>query len=201
MFVKIADINPPGKSILAYWENFLTDEDIQRILAMNEWNTLQKASLGTKYKYDEKIRISDIAWMQASPENADLWEKFSRVFSQVNSEYFQFNLSGFYEPMQLGRYAAKEKLNDSGHYSWHTDIVMHEKAMMRKLSMSLLLSDPDEFEGGDLQVHIDTNGPKSLEQKKGRAWFFPSWVLHQVTPITRGVRKSAVLWAGGPAFK
>jgi septal ring factor EnvC (AmiA/AmiB activator) len=42
---------------------------------------------------------------------------------------------------------------------------------------------------------------KSLEQKKGRAWFFPSWVLHQVTPITRGVRKSAVLWAGGPAFK
>ena len=67
--------------------------------------------------------------------------------------------------------------------------------------MVLSLSEPSEFEGGLLQVKIDNDEPKTLELKKGRAWFFPSYVLHRVTPVTKGIRKSVVIWVGGPAFK
>jgi PKHD-type hydroxylase len=64
-----------------------------------------------------------------------------------------------------------------------------------------MLSDPKEFEGGELQIKSDSDNVKTLEQKKGRAWFFPSWTLHRVTPVVTGIRRSLVLWVGGPGFK
>jgi PKHD-type hydroxylase len=67
--------------------------------------------------------------------------------------------------------------------------------------MSLLLSDPSEFEGGELQVKTDSDEAITLEATQGRAWFFPSWALHRVTPVTKGVRRSLVIWVGGPPFK
>jgi PKHD-type hydroxylase len=65
----------------------------------------------------------------------------------------------------------------------------------------MLLSDPSEFEGGELQVKPYSDEVQTLEIKKGRAWFFPSYMLHKVTPVTKGTRRSLVLWVGGPAFK
>ena len=67
--------------------------------------------------------------------------------------------------------------------------------------MALLLSDTSEFEGGNLQLKIDSDKEINVIQRKGRAWIFPSYILHRVTPVTRGVRKSLVIWAGGPKFK
>ena len=67
--------------------------------------------------------------------------------------------------------------------------------------MVLMLSDPSEFEGGQLEIKTDSDNPITLEQKRGRAWFFPSYVLHRVTPVTKGTRRSLVLWIGGPEFK
>lgn len=199
----IPNINPPGKTLSAYWENFLTDDELNYIISLDEWNNKTKAIVGLELNNDvnEKIRTSEVSWFHPNNENADLWIKFSNLFAQVNSQYFQFDVTGFYEPMQLTYYEAAPDVEKSGHYDWHMDLIIHEQKMMRKLSMVLMLSDINEFEGGDLQLHIDSSGPITLEQKKGRAWFFPSWVLHQVTPVTRGVRKTAVMWAGGPAFK
>ena len=71
----------------------------------------------------------------------------------------------------------------------------------RKLSMVLMLSDTSEFEGGELLLKSDSDEHKSLSMAKGRAWFFPSYMLHKVTPVTKGVRKTLVLWVGGPEFK
>ena len=65
----------------------------------------------------------------------------------------------------------------------------------------MLLSDPSEFEGGELQVKTCSDQISTLETKKGRAWFFPSYTLHRVTPVTKGVRRSLVLWSGGPEFR
>jgi PKHD-type hydroxylase len=67
--------------------------------------------------------------------------------------------------------------------------------------MAILLSDPSEFEGGEFQVKADSDEAKTLECKKGRAWLFPSYTLHRVAPVTKGVRRSLVLWIGGPAFR
>ena len=67
--------------------------------------------------------------------------------------------------------------------------------------MVLMLSDPSDFIGGQLQIKTESDVPIDLEQKKGRAWFFPSYVLHRVTPVVKGTRRSLVLWVGGPEFK
>jgi PKHD-type hydroxylase len=67
----------------------------------------------------------------------------------------------------------------------------------RKISASLLLNDESEYEGGDLVVLDEIIKTK----KQGTIIVFPSFMAHQVTPITRGVRYSAVCWMGGPKWK
>ena len=106
-------------------------------------------------------------------------------------------MTGFYEPAQLGLCTGEQQ----SHYKWHTDSSAKDLNVPRKLSMVLLLSDPSEFEGGQLEIKATNDEPIILEQKKGRAWFFPSYVLHRVTPVIRGTRRSMVLWVGGPEFK
>lgn len=189
-----------GKDYVAYWEDFLSDQEINRILTAPEWDTLENAVVGgqdDKSVLNTDIRTSEVAWMRKNAWNEPLWERLSTVVAEVNRRYFHFDLSGFYEPFQLGMY----KEENQGHYSWHTDMAMSDNNVPRKLSMSLLLSDPSEFEGGNLEIKGINDEPMNLELRKGRAWFFPSWVLHRVSPVTRGVRKSLVVWVGGPPFK
>jgi PKHD-type hydroxylase len=189
----------PGKDVYAYWENFLSDEDINYILEQSN-NETQPAAIGgnnNEMVINKTIRSTELSWIQLTNENMHLWEKISEAVSRVNAEFFKFDLSGFYEPMQLGVYKAES----NGHYDWHIDASNTDINTPRKLSMALLLSDPLEFEGGELQIKINSDKPISLELKKGRAWFFPSYILHRVTPVTKGVRKSLVLWVGGPEFK
>ena len=70
---------------------------------------------------------------------------------------------------------------------------------VRKLSMSCLLTDPSEFEGGNLQVQT-SDTPYDVKLEKGDIVIFPSYVLHRVSPVTKGVRHSLVAWANGSAF-
>jgi predicted 2-oxoglutarate/Fe(II)-dependent dioxygenase YbiX len=53
----------------------------------------------------------------------------------------------------------------------------------RKLSMVLQLSDPSEYEGGELQI-LDKANPETVTKQKGMITVFPSYTLHQVTPVT-----------------
>lgn len=189
-----------GKDFCAYWDNFLSNDEINKILAMQEWFNVNDASVGgssNSYEINKQIRETQVAWLGLNQENAWLWEKISNVVADVNNQFFKFDLTGFYEPMQLGAY----KESNLGHYDWHTDAGMNDKFVPRKLSMSLLLSHPSEFEGGELQVKTCNNQEQTLGMIKGRAWFFPSYMLHRVTPVTKGIRRSLVLWIGGPEFK
>lgn len=188
-----------GANNLAYWEDFLSESDIDRILARSDWHSVAEAEVGRDKggTVDKKIRSSQVAWMTVDNNNADIWNKITNVIAEVNRTWFHYDLSGCYEPAQLTLYRSCE----NGHYGWHCDNAVSDNGVPRKLSMSLLLSDPKEFQGGELQIMAESDAPKILEQKKGRAWFFPSFTLHRVTPVTTGMRRSLVLWVGGPAFK
>lgn len=204
MIYAIPPRNPAGKDLVAYWDDFLKPEHIDLILKMPEWDQLTDGVVGGQVGIDSSenkpdIRASKIAWMNLNENNAGLWDVVSKVVAEVNSQFFQFDLTGMYEPMQLTCYTAG--LERQEHYTWHTDMSMMDRHVPRKLSMTLLLSDPSEFEGGDFEIKTDSDVPVTVEQKRGRAWFFPSWALHRVTPVTKGVRKSLVLWVGGPPFK
>jgi PKHD-type hydroxylase len=70
----------------------------------------------------------------------------------------------------------------------------------RKLSIVLQLSDPSEYEGGELQI-LTRKEPTSMQKKRGLITVFPAWTLHQVTPVIKGTRQTLVAWISGPAFK
>ena len=102
------------------------------------------------------------------------------------------------EDLQLTRYVAPD-----GHYNFHVDSDGHARKniddTVRKISMTCLLTDPNQFEGGDFQ--IQTGGePYNVEVKKGDIILFPSYILHRVSPVTKGVSHSLVAWTHGRAF-
>lgn len=202
MIIQIPPKKPFGTDFSAYWEEFLTENEIELILNLPEWKNKKDALIGSRTDeegvYDPKIRESQISWMRMTDETLPIWAKLANVVSEVNRRHFHFDLTACYELAQLSYYSHEKK----SHYDWHTDLTMENSSdIPRKLSMSLLLNDPSEFEGGELQLKTDSDVPKSLELKKGRAWFFPSFLLHRVTPVTKGERKSLVLWIHGPYFK
>lgn len=192
-----------GLEPFVYWENFLTNEDILKILSLKEWHEKSDGMVGISNGdllnsgVNKDIRKSQISWMNYTEETSAIWHKITNTISEVNSRFFHFDLTGCFEPAQLTLYDSKNE----GHYNWHTDTSVRDRIVPRKLSMSLLLSDTSEFEGGDLELLNDSDKSLKLEQKKGRAWFFPSYMLHRVTPVTSGFRRSLVLWIGGPSFR
>lgn len=188
-----------GQEELAFWDGFLTEDEINFLLAQPEWVQVEAGCIGGKEGavIDPKVRETKVAWIAAKPEMEGLWGKFAGVVAEVNRRYFRYDLTGFHEPMQLGVYTAQE----GGHYDWHTDASSLDTGVPRKLSVAILLSNPSEFEGGEFQVKTTTDEARTLEAKRGRAWFFPSYTLHRVAPVTKGVRRSLVLWVGGPPFK
>ena len=199
MIYPIPPVNTFGKDHYAYWEGFLTNEEINYLLNADNWINAQQAQIGSgnNSELNPDIRSTKVSWLWFKNENQHIWDKFSKVVTEVNRRYFHFDLTGFYEPMQLGIYTAEDK----GHYDWHIDLIKDNNTAPRKLSMVLMLSDPSEFEGGELLLKSDRDIPSKLEMVKGRAWFFPSYMLHKVTPVTKGIRKTLVLWVGGPQFK
>jgi len=199
MIFPIDPRNIAGRDSIAYWQDFLSPDQINQILALPQWLNTDQAQVGghSVGTVKKEIRRTDVSWLGVTEDTLPIWQSISNAVAEVNRQYFHFDLDGFYEPAQLGLYTEKEK----DHYNWHTDASMCDSKTPRKLSMVLSLSDPHEFEGGELQVKIDSDEIKTLELVKGRAWFFPSWVLHRVTPVTKGVRRSLVLWVGGPPFK
>ena len=71
----------------------------------------------------------------------------------------------------------------------------------RKISVTVQLSGPDEYEGGDLQIWSGGQYPMTAPRGRGNVVIFPSFMMHRVTPVTSGTRKSFVLWLGGGHYK
>lgn len=71
---------------------------------------------------------------------------------------------------------------------------------VRKLSLTLNLSNEQDYEGGELEIQLDEQR-HIFKGAAGSATVFPSWTYHRVVPITDGIRHSAVLWMNGPPLR
>ena len=114
----------------------------------------------------------------------------------VTSQKFRYNLS-YIEPLQYTMYHGTDQ---GDFYDWHLDDSDHMKSnnLIRKLSFSILLTEPDvEHVGGNFQIKVNKDN-SNIIMKKGSIVFFPSYVLHRVTPVTEGTRISLVGWINGP---
>ena len=141
------------------------------------------------------IRRSQTDWIKYNSEFDWIFRKLSDVVSSLNVEFFNFDLTGFGEPIQLANYDHTVQ----GTYGWHLDYGT-PFGPSRKLSLVLQLSDPSEYEGGNLQLLVGS-APKTIKKQRGLIVAFPSYTLHQVTPVTQGSRQSLVVWISGPPYK
>lgn len=151
----------------------------------------------------ESIRKSQVCHIKRY-ENSEIdwfFERINNCISHMNDDFYNFELNG-YESFQYTEYDEKYK----GAYGYHIDLLttnlnIPNMRETRKLSVVLFLSDPDSYEGGGFSVKLGETEETFIEQKKGRMIFFPSFFLHKVHPITKGIRKSIVIWVEGPKFK
>jgi PKHD-type hydroxylase len=144
----------------------------------------------------KQTRRSYTSWIHSNaPENFWIFQKLTNLIKGVNDNLFQFDLQEI-QSLQFTCYDGSEK----GAYVKHIDQMLDSAGYPRKLSISVQLSDEKDYKGGDLLLH-ESDKPTKTFRNRGTAMFFPSYVLHEVTPVTKGIRYSLVIWVTGPKFK
>lgn len=188
-----------GEQNYAFWENGFSESQITEIIRIGESLPMDTATINGNEKDDVgKIRRSSVSWISQTQDSTFLYDNLAYIARSLNGQFFNFDLYGFVEDMQYTKYEGSP--DEGGHYDWHMDKCSILPSP-RKLSLVLQLSDPDEYEGGDLEFLVGGTEPVQARKEKGIVYAFPSWVMHRVTPVTRGTRRSLVVWVAGPAFR
>ena len=180
-----------------YFTNGFSKEELNKI--EKDVANLQFEEATTAAGNNKEVRSSRIKWV---PQNDDWWwlyEKMANMAIEANSTLWNFDLYTIPEQIQYTEYYATE----NGHYDWHADIGP-DMLSKRKISITVQLSEADEYEGGDLELFRggSMKGPfESAPRQAGCVFIFPSYMMHRVSPVTKGVRKSFVLWLGGGHYR
>lgn len=193
--VKSAPASTTGPIPLVVWKDAFTSREVDAIVDYGDQLAPMKAELFGRTDNTDQTRITRVAWMEKKPEIQWLHARLEEMVLRINAEFYRYDLYGLNEAFQYTIYEGSE----GGHYGWHVD--MGEKNYEpRKISLSLQLSEPSDYEGGDLVLEAG-DGPYRAEKARGTLIAFPSYVLHRVVPVSSGVRKSLVVWVAGPEFR
>lgn len=171
-------------------EEAFTEEECNKIIKYGNSFKNQKGTVGGK---DQTVRKSNVVWLGLENESDWLYKRLSNIIQDMNEQYFKFDLTGITESIQFTHYK-----NPDGKYEAHLDKLF--QSTVRKLSLVLQLSDPNKYEGGDLLLHQGPR-PNVIKKAQGNLVIFPSYTLHEVTPVTKGERYSLVVWVNGRPFR
>ena len=187
---KMIDINKHSDLNSYYWfEEYFSPEEIENIKKISEkYEKLEAVAGRENGKKAVGVRSSSIKWLEPSEETNWIYEKMCKAINTANKELWNFDWEGQTDEIQYTEYYDIK----GGKYDWHID-VGNGTMSMRKISAVVLLN--DGYEGGKLQLK---SIGENLDMKKGNMFIFPSFISHRVTPVTKGTRKSLVMWAGGP---
>ena len=178
------------RELFQVWQNTISKEKISKILNIANKTPLSNASIFSSYGPMQNIRRSKICWLSDKWIKMLLWEYFLKA-----NKAFQIDIKNNSE-MQFIEY----RHNDKGHYDWHHDVNWNgQDGMDRKLSVTIQLSDSNEYVGGNFEFdEIKTN----VDFKpQGTVIIFPSYLRHRVSPVTFGTRRSLVAWYYGPKWR
>jgi len=179
----------------------LTPQQCQELIRLGQAGPKADGTLMGDYRKDHTARKSNISWIPFDKAKAT-YGMIGGWMQHVNVNQFGFDNMQMNEPGQYTEYSK------GGFYNWHIDIGVNTAPMpmVRKISMSLLLNDPKEFKGGELEIFNryfegDTQGDHVQKLQQGQAFFFASFHIHRVRPITSGNRKTLVMWFGGTPLR
>lgn len=179
-----------------HFENFLSKKECDDIIEHGKNLNLKDALINHDKELgvlDTTIRESKIAWITPNPDTEFLYRRLIDVIQDGNSQYFNFDIHALDETIQFTEYNAP-----SGKYDMHID--KHFLGKVRKLSVIIQLTDPSEYEGGDVEI-IYKKDPDIMPKSRGGMILFPSYMVHRVSPVTSGTRHSLVCWVSGKPFK
>lgn len=141
----------------------------------------------------DSIRRSNVHWLD--PQRYKWVYDLAWNIARKANEKYRFDIKPIRQMIQLSVYDESVQ----GFYGWHTDTSIHN--MTRKISISIPLSGPSEYVGGEFQIMVAAGKSWTVLQPKGAPIVFPSFEMHQVTPVTKGRRYSLVIWVDGPAWR
>jgi len=173
----------------AFWEKVFTPEECEKIIKIAKNKGLIKGI--TRSKTD--VRECKICWLYSSDDLDWVYRRITDIVLNLNDRFFQFDLHGLNEGLQFTNYKAP-----SNKYGKHIDKSLD--MIIRKLSLSIQLTDPKEYEGGELILYEEEKGIE-MKKEQGTLVLFPSYMLHEVKPVTKGERNSLVAWVTGKQFK
>lgn len=182
-----------GFAEFVYFEGMMFPMEIDKI--NKYWNKEQQieAPLSGNGELKDDLRKSSVIFLPPNEEHQWAYDKLGMLCMQCNAQRYQFNVNGFYQELQLAEYGVGDFFN------WHLDFGVGEISH-RKLSITVQLTDENAYEGGDLEFMVN-HKTVVAPRKKGTVVVFPSFIMHRVTPITKGTRRSIVGWISGPPFR
>lgn len=176
-----------------YWfANGFSNIEVDNIIELSKNFSFETGKLANLDQRDE-VRKSQIKWLPYDKRTEWIIDKLTHQITEAN-QIWKFEISSILDNIQYTEYNG-----DGGHYDWHLDIGPNNISH-RKISVVVQLSDPNDYEGGKLQLK-NGYGELDVPLGKGNVIIFPSFLLHRVTPLTAGNRKSLVLWVGGGHYK
>jgi PKHD-type hydroxylase len=187
---------PVLSGALVAWQGLFEPSELDAIARLGDGLALEKAELSGGGAGN--IRATKVAWFPRNADTEALYRRMEDAVLQMNSRFFRYDLSGL-ALFQYALYGGPE----GGYFDWHKDYGRdsnYPEQEPRKLTLSLQLSAPSDYQGCELQVRAG-NQIDTAPRARGTLVAFPANVLHQVTPITAGIRRALVVWAVGPEFR
>jgi len=175
-----------------FFRNYFNSDEINNIINISHNYEIINGNISGQI--NKSYRSSQIRWLPWNKDTDDIYKKLLGLAKRANKEMWKFHITNVLDNLQFTEYHSE----DDGHYDWHMDFGGY-KSSTRKLSLVVQLSDPEEYEGGKLQFMINRD-IIDAPTDKGTVIFFPSYLMHRVTKVEKGKRRSLVCWFHGPPF-
>ena len=176
--------------LYAFWNNAFSKEECESIINIAK----DKGLIKGETKGESDVRDCKISWLYSNDDIDWVFRRVTDIVLNLNEKFFKFDLFGLNEGFQFTNYKAP-----SGKYGKHVDRGINTP--VRKLSISIQLTEPKEYEGGELKLYDGEEEGTIMDKAQGTLIMFPSYVLHEVMPVTKGERNSLVTWVTGKQFK
>jgi PKHD-type hydroxylase len=187
-----------------YRDGAFTDQELDDMCNYFSQYEVEKATImSPDTPINDSIRRSKVKFFNRDNNTYRIFDRLNGVIEELNECFYNFILNG-YDSFQYTEYHDSE----NGTYNFHMDTGFGDRNAddqfeTRKLSLVMCLNRPGiDFEGG--QFFMNTGNEKDafeVEMKRGKIILFPSFLIHRVAPVTKGIRKSLVIWVTGPKFR
>lgn len=177
---------------LIYAYNFLTDEECDVLIDLT--TVVEGDNPGTSTGDTDYRKVKVIPLHYLGPNFTWLSDRIQEAIQDFNYQFYRFDINAL-DGLSLCSYRA----SDDAKYRPHIDC-RGDDGLMRKLTVVIQLSDPDSYQGGETEI---LNGAETIPLRRDRGCInvFPSFLMHQVNPISQGNRHAVVTWVVGPPFR